>query len=161
MMDDDYAATVRASRKRFRVVVSAILFTLVAALFAPWAAVRNGVLTSDLAEAFTVVAGLVVFAVWQALLMMVRDPAASVTFGNTRGLKRLGPMVLVGVSILATMLALAILSRLAGLISTEGLVWVALFAAFLGGRLAKTAFAVFESSAGPRAIGLSDGAKYR
>jgi len=52
-------------------------------------------------------------------------------------------MVLVGVSILATMLALAILSRLAGLISTEGLVWVALFAAFLGGRLARTAFAVF------------------
>lgn len=135
-MEAEYFERHAARRRlRFRIIVGGLSLALLLAIFTPWALVSSRVISSDTAEAASVVAALVLLGAWRALLAKIADPNDAPEPSEESRRAHLRGLLITGGAIAATLLVLAAGSFIAGIIGTEGLTWTGILAVLLGSGL--------------------------
>jgi len=119
---DDYQRFAEQGRRRFRTIVVSLVVGLLLMVYAPWALVPSRTLSTNVAAAISVIAGLVVLGAWQALLGKLGNPhdSAEPTAASRRA--ALVTLMITAGAVLALMVTLAATSYLAGFIETDGLI---------------------------------------
>jgi hypothetical protein len=136
----DYEQYVERSRRRFKLIVVSMLVALLAALYLPWALVPSRALSSNVAAAISVIAGLLLLGVWAALLGKLGNPgdAAEPTAESRRA--QLRSLMLVAGAIIALLLAFAGVSYSAGFIERDGLIGTGMLVFLMGVWLVRALF---------------------
>jgi hypothetical protein len=137
---DDYQLYVEQSRRRFRTIVVCLMIGLVATIYVPWALASTRTLSSGVAAATSVIAGIVFLGAWQGLLTRLSDPYDSTEpTAASRG-ATLHALLFTAGAILALLVATAFAFYLVGFIQAEGLVGTGMLVFLLGGSLVRTLF---------------------
>ena len=133
---DDYEAFVARGRKKFRVVIGAILLGLVLLIYLPWALVP-GLLKSGVAQTCTLIGVILMFGAWRALLTKVGESPVESPAPGSSNEPQLGVLLAIA-GVMVGLNALAGLSLFAlGVFERDGLIFSLGFSAVMGGTLVR------------------------
>lgn len=118
---DDYELHARRRRRRFQRLVASVVAALVAAIYGPWALVPARVVSSSVAGAVSVLAGLLFVGAWMGLMMSLVDPNDAPPQTGTGQRGYLMTRLAVAAAIAAGIVAVAIVFFAMGLIGAQGI----------------------------------------
>jgi hypothetical protein len=134
---DEYVRLAQHARKRFRRILVGAMVGLLGLLYAPWALVPSGLLSSGTAQGVSILDGILVLGVWYAVLGRIADPRDSPEPNDASRYAYFKLLMLIAASILGIIVAFCGLSVSFGLIGLQGLGATVLLLAVLGMMLAR------------------------
>jgi hypothetical protein len=120
---DDYEAFVAAGRRRFQRIVGGLTLLLLLCLHMPWALVSMHALSPGVAETMSCMSGLLLIAAWRALLTRLGDPNDGPEPTNESRGKHLAELLSASGGIIGAVVVLGAVSRVAGWIGTQGVIF--------------------------------------